>query len=33
MSTSSPSSEIMCTSTEDCFCHEHEMQRLSPNSS
>src|SRR5258708_6856681 len=26
------SSEIMCTSTDDCFCHEHVRQSLSPNS-
>src|SRR5512133_2006568 len=30
---SSPSSETMCTSTDDCFCHEHVRQSLSPNSS
>ena len=26
------SSETMCTSTDDCFCHEHVRQSLSPNS-
>src|SRR6266545_1924315 len=30
---SSPSSETMCTSTDDCFCHEHVRQRPSPHSS
>src|ERR671934_1844129 len=30
---SSPSSDTMCTSTDDCFCHEHVRQSLSPNSS
>src|SRR3954447_4758981 len=30
--TSSPSSETMCTSTDDCFCHEQVRQSLSPNS-
>src|SRR5260221_8335431 len=29
---SSSSSETMCTSTDDCFCHEHVRQSLSPNS-
>src|SRR5512132_4056081 len=29
---SSPSSETMCTSTDDCFCHEQVRQSLSPNS-
>ena len=24
--------ETMCTSTDDCFCHEHVRQSLSPNS-
>src|SRR5205823_4763821 len=32
MSTSSPSSPTMCTSADDCFCHEHERQSRSPNS-
>src|SRR5437870_3950236 len=31
--TSSPSSETMCTSTDDCFCHEQVRQSLSPCSS
>src|SRR5215212_11899446 len=30
---SRPSSETMWTSTEDCFCHEHERQSRSANSS
>src|SRR5918997_4344743 len=30
---SRPSSETMCTSTEDCFCHEQVRQSLSPYSS
>src|SRR5436305_5918544 len=29
---SSPSSETMCTSTDDCFCQEHVRQSRSPNS-
>src|SRR5438094_7083886 len=29
----SPSSETMCTSTEDCFCHEQVRQSPSPYSS
>src|SRR6266550_8326783 len=29
---SSPSSDTMCTSTDDCFCHEHVRQSRSPNS-
>src|SRR3954453_14998278 len=29
---SSPSSETMCTSTDDCFCQEHVRQSLSPYS-
>src|SRR4029078_3409185 len=29
---SSWSSETMCTSTDDCFCHEHVRQSRSPNS-
>src|SRR5437868_11723361 len=29
---SSPSSATMCTSTDDCFCHEHVRQRRSPSS-
>src|SRR2546423_15270693 len=33
MSTSSPSSESMWTSTELCRCHEHVRQSLPPNSS
>src|SRR6266498_4024170 len=31
-STPRPNSETMCTSTDDCFCHEHVRQRRSPNS-
>src|SRR5919198_5739221 len=31
-SMSSPSSETMCTSTEDCFCHEQVRQSPSPYS-
>src|SRR5207249_1974788 len=27
-----PSSETMCTSTDDCFCHEQVRHRRSPNS-
>src|SRR5438128_5485288 len=30
---SSPSSETMWTSTDDCFCHEHVRHSLSPNCS
>src|SRR5215467_4366182 len=30
--TSRPSSPTMCTSTDDCFCHEHDRQSWSPNS-
>ena len=30
---SSPSSETMCTSTDDCFCQEQVRQSWSPNSS
>src|SRR5690349_19872698 len=30
---SRPSSLTMCTSTDDCFCHEQVRQSLSPNSS
>src|SRR4051794_34662620 len=29
---SSPSSLTMCTSTDDCFCHEHVRQSFSPSS-
>src|SRR5436190_10587954 len=29
---SRPSSETMCTSTDDCFCHEQVRQSRSPNS-
>src|SRR4029079_13320231 len=29
---SSSSWETMCTSTDDCFCHEHVRQSRSPNS-
>src|SRR5215217_4609168 len=29
---SSSSSLTMCTSTDDCFCHEHVRQSLSPSS-
>src|SRR5512133_2931635 len=29
----SPSSLTMCTSTDDCFCHEQVRQSLSPNCS
>src|SRR5579859_2849268 len=32
MSMPSPSSETMCTSTDDCFCHEQVRQSRSPNS-
>src|SRR5581483_10195583 len=32
MSMPRPSSETMCTSTDDCFCHEQVRQRRSPNS-
>src|SRR5712692_8757180 len=31
-STSSPSSETMCTRTDDCFCHEQVRQSFWPNS-
>src|SRR5487761_1868250 len=30
---SMPSSLTMCTSTDDCFCHEHVRQRLEPKRS
>src|SRR5512132_862305 len=30
---SRPSSETMCTSTDDCFCHEHVKQSSMPSSS
>ena len=33
MSIFTPSSATMCTSTDDCFCHEHVRQSLSPKRS
>src|SRR5262245_38468051 len=32
MSTCRPSSDAMCTSTDDCFCHEQVSTSLSSNS-